>query len=201
MTNQNSAVVFALLLFLFGCGASQRQKEKEEEKQGLAEVKRIQVAVHGLSILVQAGIAQVEYSKRVGDVLLTVGDLDQSMKATLPKFHNSGQRNAIEAAYSHLSNSIAAYNAAKNFFGDIHKEDLDPFVSHNLFGQSEYESLYRQFLNLEQVPIGIDYHGTSGLGKFYWKGDMLQALWKFAFAEEEIAKTLIDVLDQQAKEL
>lgn len=196
MIRENCGAVLALFVAfsLSACGASQSQQRR---KEGVAELRKIQTAVHGISILVSAGISQQEYSRRLGDVLLEIGDLDQSIKQTLPKIPQEEQLN-VKAAYAHLSKSIEAYQAAKDFFGDTHKTDLDPFEGgHNLFDEQTYRNLRSRFPRLGDTELAVDYKGVAGLGKLYWKGEMLQALWLVAAEEEAAAKTLIEAMEQQ----
>ena len=58
-------------------------------------------------------------------------------------------------------------------------------------GEQAYESLHNRFPNLDQFKEAIDYQGLHGMGKCYWRGDMLQALWRIAGEEEAKAGTLI----------
>src|SRR5258708_4795343 len=99
-----------IAILVAGCGRSQKRRE------GIDELKRIQVAIHGLHILVAAGLTKQEYSQRFEDVLLKVGDVDSSAKVTLPKFRQNDQV-IVKEVYAHLFQSIEAYKTARDYFG------------------------------------------------------------------------------------
>jgi hypothetical protein len=186
-----SAIVFqatiALLAFM-GC------KGGEERRQAVGEMRSIQTAIHGLDILASAGINQIEYSQRLGDVLLKVGDLEPKASAALMAFRREDQATVAEI-YRHLGLALEAYKQAKDFFGDNHVGQLDPFGGDNLFGEQRYEALRNRLPNLDELHVAIDYSniGDGRLGgKHYWKGDMLEALWKLASQEDTAAAALID---------
>lgn len=189
MSRRNCEIALLLLsLLLIGsCGASERKK-----KEGVAELKKKEATLSGLGILVSAGISQQEYSTRIGDALLAIGDLNQSMEETLPKF-GVPEQNTTRAVYAHLSNSLAAYNSAKDFFGDTHKTDLDPFEGGGLFSEETYKDLLNRFPNLDYKSRAEADGWWNG---YYWKSYMLQALWKVAGEEDTEAKRLISTIDQ-----
>jgi hypothetical protein len=179
------ALFGALLLVVFllpGCGGGQKRKE------GIAELERIQTSIHGLQILITAGVTKSEYSQRLGDVLLKVGDLDSSMKATLPKFKKKDQA-AVTDVYAHFSQSLQAYIQARDFYPRICDEDNDIGCSDH-FRQAVYEGVKTKFPTLPDFPPP-----TSQFG--YYRSDMLQALWKLAGEESAAASGLIQKLEQE----
>jgi hypothetical protein len=97
---------------LLSCRSSQRQ-EKERRKEGIEELDQLYATVHGLSILVSAGITKGEYSQRVEDTLLKLGDLRESIKKVAPKFGDTDQT-AVAGVYIHLSKSVDAFTLARD---------------------------------------------------------------------------------------
>ena len=174
--------ILPAVLLLAGCGAKKHQGN-------VAELQRVQSAVHEMDIVVAAGTNQVEFSRRLTDSLLKIGDLQQGRDQAVSGF-SKDEQSAVAEVYQHLSQALEAYKDSKDFFGDTHKEDLDPLEGGNLFDGSIYEDLRNQFPNLEEIPPAIEHGGT----KEYWKGDMLQALWKIADEEDKKAKQLVDQL-------
>lgn len=172
---------------LSGCGFNRRQ-------QGVAELRRVGSAVGDMRIVVSAGVNQQEFSRRLTDSSIKIGDLQQSMNRAFALFPEKDKPTVAEA-YQHMAKAMDAYTKSKEFFGDTHTEDLDPFRDHNMFGGSRYESLRREFPNLEELKEGLR-QSISGEEVFYWRGDMLEALWKVAAEEDERAKALIDQLAQ-----
>ncbi len=69
MSKLKVAFLTALItvIIVAGCGSAKR-------REGIEELERVQDAVHGLRILVSAGVTKTEYSQRLEDVLLKVGD-------------------------------------------------------------------------------------------------------------------------------
>jgi hypothetical protein len=185
VSKQKRAIYFlSLAVTLMGCGSQKRQ-------EGLTELQRIQSAMHDIDIVVAAGTNEVEFSRRLTDSLVKIGDLQQSEKKALNGFAKSEQP-AVAQVYRHLLQASEAYKQSKDFFGDTHQQDLDPFDRGNTFVQERYDELQHAFPNLEPIPVAIDYGH-----KEYWKGDMLQALWKVAFEEDVKAKELVDQLSHK----
>jgi len=180
-----SLLTFILIVLLLpGCGGSQKRKE------GIAELGRIQSSIHGLNILVAAGLTKQEYSQRLEDVLLKVGDLDSSAKLTLPKFRTKDQA-IVKDAYAHLFQSLEAYEKARDFFGkSFEGSDCDEGCS--FFPQAEYDAVKAQFSTLADLQPT----SRSGLDLGYYRPEMLQALWKVAGQEDSNADGLIKKLDQ-----
>ena len=80
-----------------------------------------------------------------------------------------------------------AYTDAKQFFGDRHREGVDEFNVDYRVGEDRFIPLKEKY-QLETPPVAIDYSNSdeptvASLCKFYWKGDVLQALWKAAARE------------------
>jgi hypothetical protein len=178
--------VVPIILCLGGCGGQKR-------KEGVAEIQKVQVAVHEMSVVVGVGANQAEFTRRLTDVLLKIGDLQESGKLAASKFPKSDQQ-AVAEVYQHLSLALASYNESKDFFGDHHKEQLDPWDGDFTFGQNKYDALEARFPGIQKSYIELSVGDFKGN---YWKGNMLQALWKYAGDEEQTAKTLIDQLNQK----
>jgi hypothetical protein len=176
-----AALIVTTLVF-FGCGS--------QNKQGLAELERIEGVAHGLEIAVSAGVSQEEYSRRVNDALISVGDLEESARTTLPKFP-ARQREAVKDIYAHLSQSLEAYKAAKCCFGDTHAHDVDPLEGDNRLTAASYEALRGR---LPSLAADTAFHGSDEFGYWAWKGDVLQALWRVAADERAKARESLDKL-------
>lgn len=171
-----------LAFLLLGCSGSQKRKE------GVAELERIQASIHGLHILVAAGLTKQEYSQRLGDVLLKVGDLESSSKMTVPKFREKDHI-IVTDVYAHLSQALLAYTKARDYYPRICDEDNDIGCAH-WFPQTEYEALKAQFPTLTDLPKPSMQFG-------YYRPEMLQALWKIAEEEDTAATGLIQKLEQE----
>src|SRR5260370_9707766 len=180
--------LLALTFSLIACGT-------EKRNEGLAELQRVQSAVHEMSVVVTVGANQPEFSRRLTDVLLKVGDIQQSEQQCTAKFRKNERQN-VEDIYLHLVHAIDAYNQSKDFFGDVHKEQLDPFDGDYLFGQKRYDALQESFPGLQKLEVAVNYPEDLG-GTKYWKGDMLQALWKYAGNKEQETRGLIGRLHQK----
>ena len=178
--------VVLLILCLDGCGAQKR-------KDGLAEIQKVQSAVHEMSVVVGVGASEAEFTRRLTDVLLKIGDLQESSKIAASKFPKDDQQ-AVAEVYQHFSLALASYNESKGFFGDRHKEQLDPWDGDFTFGQNQYLALETQFPGVQKSYMELSEGDIQG---YYWKGHMLQALWKYAGAEDQRAKGLIDQLNQK----
>jgi hypothetical protein len=178
----------ALVILLAGCGTAKR-------KEGIAELQRIHTAANEIKIVVTAGVNQQEFSRRLTDTLLKIGDLQQIQSQMLTKFPEN-DRERVSEAFRHLDQALQAYKRAKEFFGDDHEDGPDRYAEHNTFGQREYDSLKQQFPNLAMPKPAITYTHEERPRSDYWRGDMLQALWKAAADESESAKRLIDRLEK-----
>lgn len=176
-------------LVVVGCGGAQRRKE------GTEELTKIQNAVHGLHILVSAGLTKAEYSQRLEDLLLKVGDLNESRNQTVPKFPQKGQ-DTVREIYTHLSKSIDAYKTARDYFGDKFNapgcEDGCMTLS-----QQDYDAERATFPTLTQLqPVKAYADLYPNSPPSYFRNDMLQALWKIAGDEDTSAKALLDKMKQ-----
>lgn len=178
--------VAPLILCLGGCGVQKR-------KEGVVEIQRVHAAAHEMSVVVGVGVNQAEFTRRLTDVLLKIGDLQESGKLAASKFPK-GDQQAVSEAYQHLSLALASYNESKDFFGDQHKEQLDPWDGDFTFGQAKYDALEAKFPGIQKLYVELSVGDIQGN---YWKGHMLQALWKYAGDEDQRAKTLIDQLNQK----
>jgi len=185
-----SAFVLAIITAT-GCGSSQQRNE------GIQQMQKLQAAIHGLHLLVSAGVNKQEYSQRFEDVLLIVGDLDQNEAATLPRFPQSEQP-TVRFIYADLSQSLAAYKKARDYFGD----SFEGYACEEgcaFFPENEYDAARQEFPTLAQLSYGPEitwYKDSSGniVGHAYRRSEMLQALWKLAGEEDDKANQLINQL-------
>ena len=181
---RGSRLALAAILFLIGCGSSQ-------QKEGMQELEKIQVEVHGLHILVSAGVTKQEYSQRLEDVLLKAGDLDQNSHETVPKFTKAKQ-DMVKETYVHLANSIDAYKAARNYFGSTFQGSGCEYGCVRL-SQEDYDAEKARFPTLVPLqPTKAPLNSNSSA--WYFRDDMLRALWTVAGEEDDKAKQLTDRL-------
>jgi hypothetical protein len=104
-------LILASILLIAGWGSSRQRLES------IQQLEKLQTDVHGLQILVSAGVTKQEYSQRFEDTLLKLGDLGQSEALALPKFPRNEQP-TVKAIYEDLSQSMAAYKTARDYFGE-----------------------------------------------------------------------------------
>jgi hypothetical protein len=186
-------VLLGAVILLAGCGPSER-------KQGVQELEKRQAEVLGLHILVSAGVTKQEYSQRLEDVLLKLGDQDQSAKDTIPMFPRDEQE-TVKTVYAHLSQSIEAYKKARDYFGDSFEgygcEDGCSF-----FPENQYDLAKQDFPTIAPLSFGPEYTwyrdgGGNIVNHAYRRADMLRALWTVASDEEDEAKQLVDQLSKK----
>jgi hypothetical protein len=126
-----------LMASVAGCGSAKR-------RDGVAELQRVLTSVHDLNIVVSTGTSRIEFSRRLTDALLKIGDLQQSENRVLSDFPKADQATVSES-YQHLGRAIEAYRQSQSFFGDMHKEEvaagaLNPFDGDNTLGERQYEA-------------------------------------------------------------
>ena len=184
-----------MLMLIATVSACTSSKRKEEE---VAALRNSYAPVQDMEIVVSGGVNLYQYSERLTDALLKFKNSEDGCKQAAAKFEDQNQKALAAGVCQHLGTAMDAYISAKEFFGDTHKTDLDPFTDENMFGEKTYEDLRNRFPGLEEIQVGIDYSSTPSLqlGKFYWRGDMLQALWRLANRERQTAKSQMDQLSQ-----
>lgn len=176
-------------LIVIGCGGSERRKE------GLDQLKKLQAATHGLHILVSAGITKQEYSQRLEDALLAVGDLDQATKEIVPKFPKKEQETVSEIL-KHIGKSIDAHKDAREYFGD---KFTGPGCEDgcSLLTQDAYAEEKAKFPALAELKPDTVWHSMyPDSPPDYYRRDMLKALWGVALAEDDSAQELISQLQR-----
>jgi hypothetical protein len=185
--------LLAAVILIAGCGSSER-------KEGIHELETRQAEVHGLHILVSAGVTKQEYSQRLEDVLLQLGDSDQSARQTLPKLSRDEQE-TVKTVYAHLSQSIEAYELARTYFGD-NFEGYGCEDGCSFFPENQYDAAKQEFPTIAALSFGPEstwYRDGSGniVNHAYRRSDMLRALWSVAGDEDDEAKQLVDQLNQK----
>jgi hypothetical protein len=156
-------------------------------------------AIQDMRIVVSGGVTLDEYSKRLTDARLKLGGTE-ALQQAVEKFQNPSNKDLANQACLHLALAIDAYTDAKQFFGDRHKEDIDEFNVDYRVGEDRFLPLKEKY-HLAAPPVAIDYSHSddptiASLGKFYWKDDVLQALWKAASNDEQAANEAILKLEQ-----
>jgi hypothetical protein len=186
-------VLLGAVILIAGCSSSER-------KEGIHELETRQVEVHGLHILVSAGVTTQEYSQRLEDVLLKMGDQDQSAGAKILKFPRDEQE-TVKTVYAHLSQSVEAYKKARDYFGDSF-EGYGCEEGCSFFPENQYDLAKQGFPTLAPLSFGPEYTWyRDGSGNIvnhaYRRSDMLRALWTVAGNEDDEAKQLVDRLSQK----
>jgi hypothetical protein len=129
--------------------------------------------------------------------LLKAGDIEQSASENIRKFDPKEQR-AAQEIYSHLRQSLLAYQHARDYFGDKFNA---PGCEDGcwLLSQQDYETEKTIFPALTELKQEQEFRALyPDSPPSYYRKDMLQALWKVAGQEEGAAKVAIDSLNQQA---
>jgi hypothetical protein len=168
-------VAFLIAIFtLTACGVSKRREAST------AEMKRVAVAFGDLQIALDAGVSKQEFSQRLNDALVKIGDLAESMKVAetgLPK-----DADKVEQAYSHFRHAVEAYKLSKVFFGDRWDYLLE--LSTDLTSESEQQVIKASYPSLAAPEIELSRSAT------------LHGLWKFAAAETQASNESIEKLSK-----
>lgn len=185
-----SGLILLLAAVIAGCTPAQKKVDL------IAPLRASYAPVHDMEIVVSGGITLDQYSPRVTDALLKFKNSEDGCKQVAVSLSGPSQKAQAVGVCQHLGTAMDAYVAAKDYFGDTHKTDLDPFepIGKNYIYSDTYANVHTRFPNLDEVsPAGGD---ASDPNRIYWRGDMLQALWKLANQECQTAKEMIDRLAQ-----
>lgn len=156
----------------------------------MARLQQMRSAVQDMNIVVSAGVTKDEYSKRLTDALLKFGDRDGRCKQAVDKFPEGEQQSKAAEVCQHLSNVMDAYVYAKDYIGPTHDPDFPDVLSDELT-EKEYSGAKERFPSLQELPLAE----TNPAGyKFYYRREMVRALWKVADQESETAKSVIEKL-------
>ena len=191
------AVGFFIVVFLIGCSS-----DRKATADGVAALQRKFSVLQDMEIVVSGGATLVEYSQRVTDARLKFGGPD-SIQEAIARFPKPDQQALAAQACQQMSLAMDAYTDAKQFFGDRHQEDVDPFKVEYQVGEDRFLPLKEKY-HLDFPPVAIDYSSSQDstvarYGKFYWKGDVLQELWKSADRASLAAKGIIARLAQMGQ--
>jgi hypothetical protein len=77
---------------------------------------QIEKAFGDLQIALDAGVSKEEFSRRLNDTLVKIGDLAESRKLAEAGFPKDIDR--VGQAYGHFERAAKAYKLSKQFFGD-----------------------------------------------------------------------------------
>jgi hypothetical protein len=177
-----------LVIGSVGCTSS----KKIARNEGMAQLQQMRSAVQDMNIVVSAGVTKDEYSKRLTDALLKFGDPDESCKYAVTKYPKGEQQSTATEVCQHLSRAMDAYTYAKNYIGPTRDPDFPDVLSDELT-EKEYSEAKERFPSLQELPLAE----TNPAGyKFYYRREMVQALWKVAGQESEAAKSVIEKLGQ-----
>jgi len=181
-------LTFFLATGLLGCTSS----KKAARAEGMAELQRISSAVQDMNIIVSAGVTKDEYSKRLTDVLLKIGDQGGGCQRAIAKLPQGQQQSTAAEVCQRVSKAMDAYTYAKRYIGPA-PDPFDPGDVIYTLTQEEYALAKEQFPSLEEPPVSE----TNQDGyKFYRRSAMVQALWKVAGQESQAAQTDVEKLNQ-----
>jgi hypothetical protein len=181
-------LVLFLLIGFVGCTSS----KKIARNEGMAQLQQMRSAVQDMNIVVSAGVTKDEYSKRLTDALLKFGDSGETCKQAVPKFPAGEQQAAATEVCQHLSRAMDAYTYEKDYIGPTHDTDFPDVLSDELT-EKEYSKAKERFPGLDELRLAE----TNPAGyKFYYRREMVQALWKVAGQESVAAKSVIEKLGQ-----
>jgi hypothetical protein len=190
IASRNISGIILLVIVIAGCTSTQKRVDL------IAPLRALYAPVHDMKIVVSAGVTLDEYSSRVTDALLKFRNSEDGCNQIAVKLSDPNQKAQAAEVCQHLTTAMDAYVAAKDYFGDTHKTDLDPFEEgkNNFIDNSAYLDLRARFPGLEEVPPSNENNPVPN--RIYWRGDVLQALWKLANQESQTAKEMIDRLAQ-----
>jgi hypothetical protein len=179
-------LVLFLVIGFVGCTSS----KKIAKNEGMAQLQQMRSAVQDMNIVVSAGVTKDEYSRRLTDALLKFGDRDGHCKQAVDKFLEGEQQSAATEVCQHLSRAMDAYTYAKDYIGPTHDPDFPDVLSDELT-EKEYSEAKVRFPSLEELPLAE----TNPAGyKFYYRREMVQALWRVAGQEFQAAGSVIEKL-------
>ena len=157
---------------LAGCGSSQKAAS-------VAEMKRVQAAFGDLQIALDAGVSKQEFSQRLNDTLIKIGNLQNSEKLA----ENGLPKDKVAQVYSHFYRAAEAYKVSKEFFGNRWDSILEDTT--DLTASSEPDEVRAKFPELAE---------SLGSHQILSRSAILQGLWKFAGERTRAASNLIDQL-------
>lgn len=161
-----------------------------DQSEAVAALRKSYSPLQDMGYIVSTGVTADEYSDRVTDKMLRFNHSEDGLKQAVAKIRRPDQKAVAEQAQRHMEHAMEAYVAAKDYFGDTHKTDLDPLQPHNLAAAEAYRELRARLPNLEDIePIG----GFD----MYWKDDVLQALWRSAAEDSQAAASEINQLQDR----
>ena len=147
--------VVIVAFFLAGCSRTDPT---------LPELSRMQKEIHGLTMLAETGMTEQEYSQRLGDMLLRVGD-----------WQNIDPRSDVNIV-QHIVTAIEAYKEAKNYFG--------PYLSTIEEKELVELEVFRRFPRLPGLMEPYE-PGT------YFRSGVVRGLWTIGAEEEALGAKLI----------
>jgi hypothetical protein len=175
-----------LVIGFVGCTSSKTMARNE----GVAQLQQMRSAVQDMNIVVSVGVTKDEYSKRLTDALLKFGDAAETCRQAIAKFPEGEQQSTAAGLCQHLSKAMDAYIYAKDFIGPTHDPDFPDVLSDELT-EKEYSKAKERFPSLEELPLAE----TNPAGyKFYYRRQMVQALWRVAGQESQAAGSVIEKL-------
>jgi hypothetical protein len=180
-----SGLTLILVVAFFGLASS----KKKASSEGMAELQRMSSAVQDIDLAVSASVGKEEYSRRLGDALVKMGNPEGCAKQAIAEIPKPAQKALATEACNHLSRAMDAYIYAKQYFGPRYDPIMPDSPDYTL-SEQEFSEAKARFPNLEEPVIETSQNGY----KFYSRSAMLQSLWKVAGQESQTAKQAAEKL-------
>jgi hypothetical protein len=143
-----------------------------------------------MNIVVSAGVTKLEYSGRLTDALIKFGGGDGTCASAVAQLDEKEEQATAVEVCQHLGKAMEAYTDAEEYFGPKPDPDDTDILTETLKTR-EYDQVKEQFPNLDELPVAE----TNPAGdKFYARSAMVQALWKVAREESDLAKNGLERL-------
>lgn len=173
-------LILVLSICYVGCNSSKRAAKSRATE----ELQQKYSAVTDMNIVVSAGVTKLEYSGRLTDALLKFGNDDGDCSSAVAQLPAKEEQATAADVCQDLGKAMEAYTDAKDYFGPTPDPDDTEILTETLT-QQEYDRVKEQFPNLDELPVAE----TNPAGyRFYARSGMLQALWKVARQESDLAK-------------
>ena len=183
----SAAISLTLILGIGLVGSSCSRKPNPE---AVSQLQEMSSAVQDMSIVVSAGVTKEQYSQRLTDALLKIGNSNDRCKHAIAKFAKPDQQVLAADVCQRVVEAMDAYTDAKEYFGPAY-DPIDPDFPVYTLKEEDYAEARKRFPTLEDLVVSE----TSETGyKFYSRSAMLQALWKMAGRNSVDAKNLLEKL-------
>src|SRR5579872_3356900 len=104
-----SLIVMGMLVVVafVGSGPSKKQQATQKRQASIAEMQGVQAAFGDLQIAIDAGVLREEFSQRLNDALVKIGDLKRSEDLAGSGFPTAEDK--VAEIYGHFNNAAKVY--------------------------------------------------------------------------------------------